>query len=120
MEEPPLRPTENISIQNEVGFLKRAFAILTALCFSCVLTSAQTIAIKAGHLVDPDAGKVLADQVILIEDGKFQAIGHDLVIPAGAKVIDLSKMTVLPGLIDCHTHVADSGDSEPINVLQKS
>ncbi len=84
------------------------------------LTSAQTIAIKAGRFIDPDAGKVLNDQIIVIQDGKFQAVGHDIAIPAGAKVIDLSKMTVLPGLIDCHTHVADGGDAEPINVLQKS
>jgi imidazolonepropionase-like amidohydrolase len=100
--------------------LKRTLAILSALCVCCGFSPAQSIAIKAGRLIDPDAGKVLNDQIIVIQDGKFQAVGHDLAIPAGAKVIDLSKMTVLPGLIDCHTHVADSGDSEPINVLQKS
>ena len=100
--------------------MKRILATLALLGVSCMLASAQIVAVRAGHLVDPDAGKVLTDQIILVQGGKFQAIGHDLAIPPNAKIIDLSKMTVLPGLIDCHTHVADSGDSEPINVLQKS
>jgi imidazolonepropionase-like amidohydrolase len=80
-------------------------------------------AIKAGHLVDPDSGSVLSDQVILIQGNKVQSVGKDLAVPAGAQVIDLSGMTVLPGLIDCHTHLAD-GDSivngEPLNVLKKT
>ncbi|HZQ70941.1 MAG TPA: amidohydrolase family protein [Terriglobales bacterium] len=100
--------------------MKRTSIILAALCTCSVLACAQTIAIKAGHLIDPDSGKVLTDQIVLIEGSKIQAVGHDLAIPANAKVIDLSKMTVLPGLIDCHTHVADPGDSEPMNVLQMS
>ena len=65
-------------------------------------------AIKAGRLVDPQAGTVLTDQVILIRDNKIEAVGKGLAIPADAKVIDLSQMTVLPGLIDCHTHLADA------------
>jgi imidazolonepropionase-like amidohydrolase len=62
-------------------------------------------AIKAGKVVDPETGKTSVNQVILVEDGKIKAIGAGLQIPAGANVIDLSKMTVLPGLFDCHTHV---------------
>jgi imidazolonepropionase-like amidohydrolase len=82
---------------------------------------AQVTAVKAGHLVDPDSGTVQADQVILIRDHKIEAVGKALPIPAGAKVIDLSAMTVLPGLIDCHTHVADGhGDGDPFNVLRKT
>jgi imidazolonepropionase-like amidohydrolase len=82
---------------------------------------AQVTAVKAGHLVDPDSGTVQADQVILIRDHKVEAVGKGLAIPAGARVIDLTAMTVLPGLIDCHTHVADGhGDGDPFNVLRKT
>ncbi|MBZ5596908.1 MAG: amidohydrolase family protein [Acidobacteriia bacterium] len=84
----------------------------------CALAPAQVTAIKAGRLVDPDAGAVLTDQIILIRDNKIEAVGKTVAIPGEAKVIDLSKMTVLPGLIDCHTHVADAGDAEPMDVLK--
>src|SRR5579864_3821841 len=88
-------------------------------CANCIL--AKETVIKAGRLVDPDSGTVLTDQIILIHDNKIERVGKGLAIPPGAKVIDLSSMTVLPGLIDCHTHVADGhGDGEPFNVLRKT
>jgi imidazolonepropionase-like amidohydrolase len=78
--------------------------------------------IKAGRLVDPDAGTVLTDQVIVIRGNKFEAVGKNLAIPRDATVIDLSKMTVLPGLINCHTHLADGkyGEDDPMLQLKKS
>ncbi len=81
---------------------------------------AQITAIRAGKLIDVDAGRVLNNQIILVRGGKIEAIGENLAVPAGATIIDFSKMTVLPGLIDCHTHLADLGDSEPLLVLQKT
>jgi imidazolonepropionase-like amidohydrolase len=82
--------------------------------------NAAVTAIRAGKLVDVDAGRALSNQIILVRGGKIEAIGENLSIPANAGVIDLSKMAVLPGLIDCHTHLADLGDAEPLAVLQKS
>ncbi len=64
------------------------------------------VAVKAGRLLDPAAGTVLNNQIILIENGKFKAIGPNLPIPAGAEVIDLSNLTVMPGLVDAHNHLA--------------
>ena len=92
-----------------------------ALLLAAAFSSAQVTAIKAGHLVDVDAGVMLADQTILIRDGKIEAVGKGFAIPVGANVIDLSNMTVLPGLIDCHTHLADGAHgTEPIMQLTKS
>ena len=102
--------------------MKRTLAFLLGLGLSCVC-AAQVTAIKAGRLIDPDSAAVLTDQVILIQDGKVQSVGKALTIPAGAQVIDLSNMTVLPGLIDCHTHLADGNaieNGEPLNILRKT
>ncbi len=84
--------------------------------------TAQVTAIKAGRLIDADAGKVLTEQVILIRGNKIEAVGSGVAIPSGATVIDLSRMTVLPGLIDCHTHIADGahGEGDPMFQLKKS
>lgn len=83
--------------------------------------SAQVTVVKAGRLIDPDSGTVLTDQKILIVGNKIAAVGHELHIPADAKWIDLSDKTVLPGMIDCHTHLADGAfDPEPFNRVKKS
>jgi imidazolonepropionase-like amidohydrolase len=80
---------------------------LTALCSQAHAQSASTIAIRAGHLFDVKSGKILDNQLILIKEEKVIAVGpHDAVqLPPDAQVIDLSTSTVLPGLIDGHTHV---------------
>ncbi|MEK6565259.1 MAG: amidohydrolase family protein, partial [Bacteroidota bacterium] len=64
----------------------------------------QPTAIKAGKVLDPKTGNMLLNQIILVEDGRIVATGSNTVIPRNATVIDLSSKTVLPGLIDCHTH----------------
>jgi imidazolonepropionase-like amidohydrolase len=68
---------------------------------------AQVIAIRAGRLFDPKSGTLVANQVVLIRGDRIQDVGASLTIPANARVIDLSRATVLPGLIDTHLHVMD-------------
>ena len=83
----------------------------------------QFTAIKAGHLVDVDSGTVLDDQIILLRDHRITAVGTGLTIPSGAELIDLSSMTVLPGLIDCHTHLADGTrdpTGDPLSYMKKT
>jgi len=65
----------------------------------------KQIAIRAGLLIDGLGGPPLADAVILIENDTIKSVGQKTAIPAGAEIIDLSRSTVLPGFIDCHTHV---------------
>lgn len=88
--------------------LERKLAAFLAglLLLAAAPAGAQVTALRAGRLLDPEAGTVAADQVILVEGRKFTAIGREVRIPPGAEVIDLSQLTVLPGLVDAHNHLA--------------
>jgi imidazolonepropionase-like amidohydrolase len=70
-------------------------------------------AIRAGRLIDPESGQILTNQILLIEGNRFREIGANVAIPAGAQVIDLSRLTVLPGLVDSHNHLALTYKPEP-------
>lgn len=65
----------------------------------------RLVAVKAGRVLDVRTGNVINQAVILIENDRIKAIGPQVSIPANATVVDLSRMTVLPGLMDCHTHL---------------
>jgi imidazolonepropionase-like amidohydrolase len=100
----------------------RAYMMLTAACLALLIpAAAQVTAIRAGKLIDPDSGTVLTGQTILIRAGKIEAVGNNVTVPSDAKIIDLSKMTVLPGLIDCHTHLASGAyDSKDLDFFTKT
>ncbi|MDR3675016.1 MAG: amidohydrolase family protein [Acidobacteriota bacterium] len=101
--------------------LKTLVFVLSTLFASAALpvraqepTNTGVVAVKAGRLLDVRSGNYLSDQFILIESGKVREVGkaRDVQphVPAGARVIDLSHYTVLPGLIDAHTHLTGDPD----------
>jgi len=74
-------------------------------CWAQGALAPKTVVVHAGHLLDVKSGKTLAGQTIVIQDGRIVSVGSDAQAPAGATVIELPNATVLPGLIDAHTHV---------------
>ncbi len=75
-----------------------------------LLAAPASVVVKAGVLLDGSGGAPRRDQVIVIEGERIRAVGSALPVPEGATVIDLSRATVLPGLIDAHTHLFLQGE----------
>ncbi len=69
--------------------------------------AAETVAITAARMVDVEAGKIVANPVVIAVDGRITAVGSagNIAIPVEARRIDLAGMTILPGLIDMHVHL---------------
>jgi imidazolonepropionase-like amidohydrolase len=104
--------------------LPLVLAVVLALTASARLqektATLKRVAIRAGRLIDVTTGKVLTDAIILIENDKIVQAAPGLEIPAGAEVIDLSKATVLPGLIDCHTHMTSQSGNYYEELFRRS
>ncbi len=91
--------------------LNHRATLFVLLLFSISMAAAQsaaaakTVVIHAGRLLDVKTGKTLTGQTIVIQGDKIASVGADAQVPAGANVIELPNATVLPGLIDAHTHI---------------
>ena len=79
----------------------------------------RPIAIRAGHLIDTVAGRLAGAQLIIVRDGVIADVGPDVPVPADARLIDLGAYTVLPGLMDAHTHLTiDQRNQDPLAELE--
>ena len=78
---------------------------------------AAGVAVKAGRLFDAKTGTMLTNQIILIKGDKITDVGPNVAIPAGARVVDLSTATVMPGLIDRHVHCFSVGANQAQRAL---
>ena len=81
----------------------------------------KVVVVKAARLIDGQGGTPLSNPVVVIENDKIVGVGAGLSVPAGAEVIDLGGATLLPGLIDCHTHLTGQpGDNYYEDIFRKS
>lgn len=85
--------------------MNRLIAVAAAATTLAAAASAETAYVRAGRLIDVERARVLDDQMIRIENDRIALVGAWTEPPAGARVIDWSGKTVLPGLIDMHTHL---------------
>jgi len=88
----------------------RLFLTLFLILNSLILAQEKTIAIQAGKLIDGKSEAVQTGVTILIKGNRIAEVGKNIKIPNGAQIINLGNATVLPGLIDAHTHVLLQGD----------
>ena len=98
-----------------------ALAALAVLWPSVAFAAQGMTVIRAGRLVDTEKGAVRRDQLVFVRDERIEAIRPaSAKIPAGARVIDLSRYTVVPGLIDSHAHLIGDLTGSPLVPLERS
>jgi imidazolonepropionase-like amidohydrolase len=90
--------------------MKQLYAIAAALALFGGQTGAPpTVFVRAARLIDGRGGAPTTPAVVVIRGDRIEAVGSGLAIPPGAHVIDLGTATLLPGLIDLHTHLTSTG-----------
>ena len=92
---------------NVAGGILCCWIVLFA-SFACAQSSSKTVVLRCGNLFDGRGDSLRKNVVVVIEGDKIKEVGTS--VPAGAEMIDLSRETCLPGLIDTHTHILLNGD----------
>ena len=106
----------------------RIAVVLITIAFSLTQTTAgqqpgpapRRVAIRAAHLVDPTSGQRTDDVVVLVEGHRIAQVGSRLPIPSGVETIDLGRSTLLPGLIDVHTHLTTQSEEYYADTFRRS
>jgi len=98
----------------------KAIASSLLLCAAASAHAADITAIKAAHMVDVRNGTLIDNAVVLVSGERITAAGSKLAIPADAKIIDLGNKTLLPGLIDTHTHITGRPEDAGYGIIAKS
>ena len=97
------------------------FSSLFLLLTTVLPSHAAVTALRCGRLLDPASGRVTQNAVVLVNGDRIERVGPAVEIPEGSQVIDLSRSTCLPGLIDSHTHVLlqpENAAHEPIRTRE--
>ena len=108
------------STRIDFGRLAIGLLLTVALAHGAQAQNASLSAIKCGRLFDGKTPTLQENVVVLVEGYRIRAVGKSVAIPPEAKVIDLSHATVMPGLIDCHTHMFLHGINYDEAILKKS
>ncbi len=102
--------------------MQRVFALIAAGLALGGAAAAETVYVRAGRLIDVERGAVLEDRMIRIENDRIAEVAAWTAPPAGARIIDWSGKTVLPGLIDMHTHlvgdIQGAGLADPLTYTE--
>jgi len=100
--------------------LKVSLLLVIGLSGVAKAQSGALTVIKCGRLFDGKTLSLRDDMSVLVDGNRIRSVGKSVDIPAGARLIDLGHATVLPGLIDCHTHMFLHGISYDEAILKKS
>ena len=89
--------------------MKQLVTIMAALQFAGAQTAPPVLVIRAARMIDGRGGSVTSPATIVIRGERIESAGADIAAPPGARLIDLGGATILPGLIDLHTHLTSTG-----------
>ncbi|MBV9958066.1 MAG: amidohydrolase family protein, partial [Acidobacteria bacterium] len=105
---------------NLLQSLVAAWLCLLCYAWSAAQTPTDLTYIKAGRLFDGRSDKLLSNAVIIVQGKQIMQVGQGLAVPSGANVIDLGDLTVMPGLIDAHTHIVLHAGDYDAQILRET